>query len=168
MQIDGNLTAARLLVVLSKIALQDAYIKNLTYQLNGYSLSSGGNARPREGKCCTAGEALELFQLARLAVDQFAELQRLFPEQVLTPAVSKLMPVSYVSTSQITTNADNLLTDIVSHSSAITPKQISNLSDIGQVKEWGDAPDSTVSRERRHEIALLRHWIEEGYRLIGI
>ncbi len=122
-----------------------------------------------EGERCTAEEALELCQLARLPLDQFAELQQLFPEQELTTAISKLLPLSYVSTSQTTINADNLLTDVVRHSSALIDSQIRNLSDISQATEWGDAPDVTVCHGRIEEMALLRQWIAEaGCRLIGI
>ncbi len=122
-----------------------------------------------EEERCTSDEALELFQLARLPLDQLKELQQLFPLHLLTAAAEKWIPVSYVSSSQITINADNLLTDTVSQSSASSVKQIHNLTYLLRVEEWSDAPDIAPSRGRTAEIALVRHWIEEERcRLIGI
>ncbi len=122
-----------------------------------------------EEERCTPDEALELFQLARLPLDQLTELRQLFPDQLLTATVEKWLPLSYVSTSQITTNADNLLTDVVSQSSASSAQQIRNLSYLLRPEEWSDAPDITVARGRTEEIALVRQWIEkDDCRLIGI
>lgn len=133
------------------------------------SLIRALNLQLLEEERCTPDEALELFQLARLPLDQFAQLRQLFPEKLLSASAEKWIPLSYVSTSQITINADNSLTDVVSESSASSAKQIHNLSYLLRSEEWSDAPDIALAQGRKEEIALIRRWIEEeDCRLIGI
>jgi len=122
-----------------------------------------------EEERATPNEALELFQLARLPLEQLVALKQLFPEKLLTTAIEKWLPLSYVSISQSTTNADNSLTNIVSQSSGTRMKEIRDLSYLLRSEEWGDSPDTSVSHGRLQECALVRHWVEEeGCRLIGI
>lgn len=119
----------------------------------------------QESERCTAEEALELFQLARLALDHLGTIQHYFSEIEFARAIEKLVPLSYFSISQTTTEADNLLTDSVSNSSV----SANNTAIEVQTADWGDAPDITKIVGRDDELAELHHWInEDSCHLIGI
>jgi hypothetical protein len=118
---------------------------------------------------CQFDEALELFQLARVPLDHLTDLQQLFPDVNFTAAVEKLIPISYANPHLLPTNADNLLTDIVSYSSATPGQQIHNLADFSPKIEWGEAPEAGAICGREREIARLEEWIQqESCRLIGV
>ncbi|MEZ4676204.1 MAG: WD40 repeat domain-containing protein [Caldilineaceae bacterium] len=118
---------------------------------------------------CRADEALELFQLARLPLDQLPALKQFFAEGAFSTAVEHFLPTSYFSLDQNTTIADNLLTVSVSKLSASPALPVQSLTDQSRVAEWGDAPDTRGVQGREQELTLLQRWIvEESCRLVGI
>jgi len=122
-----------------------------------------------ENERCTADEALELFQLARLPLDTLIELQHLFPEPLFKAAIEKLISVSYANMAHSATKADNLLTNNVRQLSGKNLGEMHNSDEILSKGDWSDAPDTRVAIGRTEELQRILYWIEEEQcRLIGI
>lgn len=127
---------------------------------------------------CTAGEAIEMANLARLPIDQFKDIQKHFPqqefvsafEQYISPLFGQTHLIQPVDTSAQPASLNNKSS---SRTSANNGPPLSNESEINSsaslYEDWGDAPDVTTFIGRSEELATLsNHILNDRGRLIAI
>ncbi|MEM7129517.1 MAG: NB-ARC domain-containing protein [Chloroflexota bacterium] len=130
--------------------------------------------RLTDAERCTASEALELANLTRLPIDQFQDIQQLFPpdefleafEQFVAPLFGKNFLLQFGSTGK--TTEDQVTDSITTASYHPTANHGRNgpspaTVDIDSLatEEWEESPDVTSFYGRQAEMERLIRWIQE-------
>ncbi len=105
---------------------------------------------------CTAEEALELCQLARLPLEQFERVKEYFPALEFAQAMEKMLSPSYFIHAHKSGTADKLSTDSSQQLSQQQPEHHA----VQQI-EWGNAPDPAVAHGRKAELREMTGWLSQ-------
>lgn len=136
--------------------------------------------RMSDSERCSASEALELANLARLPIDQFQSIQKLFPpaefiaafEQFISPLFGKnyLIQDPDSRNSSPGQNGDWHVADDENNLVHGQPSKLAQLNVEALVtEEWGESPDVSDFIGRGPELVQLVNWIEEeGCRLVAL